>query len=72
MYAPEKANRGNTKGWKLSYLIKELKQNNGKDQAKTGKKWETFGKDKPLEILMVQPLQRIARQRITQSFSPGS
>ncbi|GJQ95632.1 reverse transcriptase domain-containing protein [Tanacetum coccineum] len=37
---------------KLSHLIKELKQNNGKDQAKAAKKGETSGKDKPLAILM--------------------
>nr|GFB19820.1 hypothetical protein [Tanacetum cinerariifolium] len=54
---------------KLSHLIKELKQNHGKDQAKIVKKEETFGKDKPLAILMVQPWQKIARQRITQTFS---
>nr|GEW53548.1 reverse transcriptase domain-containing protein [Tanacetum cinerariifolium] len=57
------------KAGKLSHLIKELKQNHGKDQANIAKKRETSGKDKPLEILMVQPWQRIARQRITQTFS---
>ncbi|GJX93216.1 hypothetical protein Tco_0347802, partial [Tanacetum coccineum] len=60
------------KAGKLSHLIKELKQNNGKDQTKTTKKGETSGKDKSLAILMVQPCQRIARQRITQTFSPES
>nr|GEW48470.1 reverse transcriptase domain-containing protein [Tanacetum cinerariifolium] len=54
----------------LSYVIKELKQNSGKDQPKTNKKGETSNKDKALAILMVQPWQRVARQRITQSFSP--
>nr|GEY95852.1 reverse transcriptase domain-containing protein [Tanacetum cinerariifolium] len=49
------------KAGKLSYLIKELKQNNKKDQAKTAKKGENFRKDIPLTILMVQPWQRIAR-----------
>ncbi|GJV94850.1 reverse transcriptase domain-containing protein [Tanacetum coccineum] len=57
---------------KLSHLIKELKQNNGKDQAKTAKKGEPSGIDKPLAILMVQSWQRVARQRITQTFSPNS
>ncbi|GKA75878.1 hypothetical protein Tco_0782256 [Tanacetum coccineum] len=57
---------------KLSHLIKELKQNNGKDQTKAAKKGETLGKDKSLAILIVQPCQRIARQRITQTFSPKS
>ncbi|GKA56462.1 reverse transcriptase domain-containing protein [Tanacetum coccineum] len=50
----------------------ELKQSNGKDQAKATKKGETSGKDKPLAILIVQPWQRVAKQRITQTFSPES
>nr|GEV26639.1 reverse transcriptase domain-containing protein [Tanacetum cinerariifolium] len=60
------------KAIKLSHLIKELKQNHRKDQAKTAKKRETSGKVKSLAILMVQPRQRIARQRITQTFSSES
>ncbi|GJU87455.1 reverse transcriptase domain-containing protein [Tanacetum coccineum] len=59
------------KAGKLSHLIKELKQSNGKDQAKAAKKEETSGKDKPLPILMVQPWERVARQKITQFFSPN-
>ncbi|GJZ54561.1 reverse transcriptase domain-containing protein [Tanacetum coccineum] len=55
---------------KLSHLIKELKQNNGKDQAKVEKKGEATGKDKPLAILMVQAGRKIAKQRITQTFYP--
>ncbi|GKB41648.1 reverse transcriptase domain-containing protein [Tanacetum coccineum] len=55
---------------KLSHLIKELKQNNRKDQAKVAKKGEAAGKDKPLAILMVQMGRKIAKQRITQTFSP--
>nr|GEV69643.1 reverse transcriptase domain-containing protein [Tanacetum cinerariifolium] len=55
---------------KLSHVIKELKQGNGEDQPKASKKGEASGKDKALAILMVQPWQRAARQRITQSFSP--
>nr|GEZ22735.1 reverse transcriptase domain-containing protein [Tanacetum cinerariifolium] len=39
-----------------------------KDQAKIAKKGETSGKDKPLAVLMVQTWQKIARQRITQTF----
>ncbi|GKD56637.1 reverse transcriptase domain-containing protein [Tanacetum coccineum] len=57
------------KARKLTHLIKELKQSNRKDQAKTAKKGEASGKDKPLAILMVQPWQRVAKQRITQTFS---
>nr|GEW44057.1 hypothetical protein [Tanacetum cinerariifolium] len=60
------------KAGKLSHLNKELKQNHGKDHAKTAKKGETSGKDKPLAILMIQPWKRIVRQRITQTFSPES
>ncbi|GJV00561.1 hypothetical protein Tco_1329831 [Tanacetum coccineum] len=60
------------KARKLSHLIKELKQSNGKDQAKTAKKGETSVKDKSLAILMVQSWQRVARQKITQTFSPES
>nr|GEX00890.1 reverse transcriptase domain-containing protein [Tanacetum cinerariifolium] len=40
------------KAGKLSHLIKELKQNNGKEQLKTAKKGETPRKEKPLAILM--------------------
>nr|GEV14767.1 reverse transcriptase domain-containing protein [Tanacetum cinerariifolium] len=57
------------KAGKLSHLIKELKQNNRKEQSKTANKGETQGKEKPLAILMVQPWERVARQKITQSFS---
>ncbi|GKA08711.1 reverse transcriptase domain-containing protein [Tanacetum coccineum] len=59
------------KAGKLSHLIKELKQNNRKEQPKAAKKGETFRKDKALAILMVQPWERVARQRITHSFSPN-
>nr|GEU70023.1 reverse transcriptase domain-containing protein [Tanacetum cinerariifolium] len=59
------------KSAKLTHVIKEIKKNSGKDQPKTNKKEETSNKDKALEILMVQPWQRVARQRITQSFSPN-
>ncbi|GKA29074.1 hypothetical protein Tco_0715319 [Tanacetum coccineum] len=39
---------------------------------KGSKKGETSGTDKPLAILMVQPWQRVAKQRITQTFYPES
>ncbi|GJR19290.1 hypothetical protein Tco_0967817 [Tanacetum coccineum] len=58
------------KAGKLSHVIKELKQNSGKDQPKMNKKGEATNKDKALAILIVQPWQRVARQRTTQSFSP--
>ncbi|GJY68794.1 hypothetical protein Tco_0471776 [Tanacetum coccineum] len=41
------------KAGKLSHLIKELKQNSGKDLQK--KKGEPHGKEKPQAILMIQP-----------------
>ncbi|GJS35690.1 RNA-directed DNA polymerase, eukaryota [Tanacetum coccineum] len=59
------------KAGKLSHLIKEHKQNNGKEQPKVKKKGETSGQDKALTILMVQPWERMARQMITHSFSPN-
>ncbi|GJY42499.1 hypothetical protein Tco_0429769 [Tanacetum coccineum] len=57
------------KAGKLLHLIKEIKQNSGKEQSKEAKKGETSGKDKALTILMVQPWERVARQKIMQSFS---
>nr|GEU51264.1 reverse transcriptase domain-containing protein [Tanacetum cinerariifolium] len=42
------------KARKLSHLIKELKQNNRKEQPTEAKKGETSRKDKALAILMVQ------------------
>ncbi|GKA55376.1 hypothetical protein Tco_0754325 [Tanacetum coccineum] len=60
------------KAGKLSLLIKELKQKNGKEQPKVTKKGETSGKDKALAIIMVQPWERMARQKIMQSFSPNT
>nr|GEX78448.1 reverse transcriptase domain-containing protein [Tanacetum cinerariifolium] len=57
---------------KMSDLIKELKQKKGKYQAKAAKKEETSGKEKPLAILMVRSWQRVAKQKITQTFSSKS
>ncbi|GJZ25706.1 reverse transcriptase domain-containing protein [Tanacetum coccineum] len=54
------------KSGKLSQFIRELKQN---DKPKSPKKGEASGKDKPLAILMIQPWERVAKPRITQSFS---
>ncbi|GJW02789.1 hypothetical protein Tco_1561645 [Tanacetum coccineum] len=47
-------------------------ENNRKELPWWTKKGETFGKDKALAILMVQPWERIARQKITQSFSSNT
>ncbi|GJR15762.1 reverse transcriptase domain-containing protein [Tanacetum coccineum] len=57
------------KAGKLSHLIKELKQNSGKEPQK--KKGENPGKDKPQAILTIQPWQRVARQKVTQNVSPS-
>nr|GEU44929.1 reverse transcriptase domain-containing protein [Tanacetum cinerariifolium] len=51
------------KNGKLARVIKKLKQGSRTDQPKTTKKGETFRKDKPLEILMVQSWQSVARLR---------
>ncbi|GJX96090.1 reverse transcriptase domain-containing protein [Tanacetum coccineum] len=64
MHAAEKAEM--IKAGKLSQFIKELKQN---DKLKAPKRGEVSGKDKPLTILMIQPWERVAKPRITQSFS---
>ncbi|GKB78193.1 hypothetical protein Tco_0945088 [Tanacetum coccineum] len=55
------------KAVKLSQFIKELKQN---DKPKAPKKGDTTGKERPLAILMIQPWEKIAKQKVTQSFSP--
>ncbi|GJV91005.1 hypothetical protein Tco_1538818, partial [Tanacetum coccineum] len=52
---------------KLSQFIRELKQ---KDKPKAPKNEEASRKDKPLAILMIQLWERVAKPRITQSFSP--
>ncbi|GJU36167.1 reverse transcriptase domain-containing protein [Tanacetum coccineum] len=55
------------KAGKLSQFIKELKQN---DKPKAPKKGDTTGKERPLAILMIQPWEKVAKQKVTQSFSP--
>ncbi|GKA00466.1 hypothetical protein Tco_0673016 [Tanacetum coccineum] len=50
----------------LYNLRKQIEENCSK--RKVG---ETAGKDKAMAILMVQPWERVSRQRITQSFSPN-
>ncbi|GJY12137.1 hypothetical protein Tco_0381446 [Tanacetum coccineum] len=51
------------KAGKLSHIIRELKQNSGKEQPK--KKGETSRKEKPQAILMIQSRQKAVRQKIT-------
>ncbi|GJY38660.1 reverse transcriptase domain-containing protein [Tanacetum coccineum] len=50
---------------KLSHFIKEIRQD--KDQQKTGKK-DAPVKDKAATIYMIQPWQRVTRQKVTQSL----
>ncbi|GKD46463.1 hypothetical protein Tco_1271108 [Tanacetum coccineum] len=60
------------KAGNLSHLIKELKQNNGKEQPKVTKKGETSGKDKSLAILMVQPWKNRLRPEIKKQLVPAT
>nr|GEZ25719.1 reverse transcriptase domain-containing protein [Tanacetum cinerariifolium] len=46
--------------------------NQWKRPGESGKKGETSRNEKPLAILMVQPWDRVAKQKITQTFSPES
>nr|GEZ90687.1 reverse transcriptase domain-containing protein [Tanacetum cinerariifolium] len=54
------------KAGKLLHIIKEINQNNGKEQPKTTKKGDTFRKDKALAILMARS------QEVLSSFVNGS
>nr|GFC27002.1 reverse transcriptase domain-containing protein [Tanacetum cinerariifolium] len=71
MYAREKENKGNAKGCKTLAFDQGVKAKQREISDKDNKEGGTSGKDNPLAILMVQPWQRIAKQRITQTFSPG-
>ncbi|GKB19994.1 reverse transcriptase domain-containing protein [Tanacetum coccineum] len=58
------------KSRQLLHLIKELKKGNNKgENSRDAKKGETSGKENIPAIFMVQPWQRVTRQKITQSFS---
>nr|GEX31199.1 hypothetical protein [Tanacetum cinerariifolium] len=50
----------------LSHFIKEIRRD--RDQQKTGKRDALF-KDKSANIYMIQPWQRVTRQKVTQSFA---
>ncbi|GJT06028.1 hypothetical protein Tco_0840490 [Tanacetum coccineum] len=57
------------KSRQLSHLVKEIKQGGKRgEQAKAAKKGEAPNKEKAMAIFMVQPWQRITRQKTTQSF----
>ncbi|GJR55334.1 hypothetical protein Tco_1405855 [Tanacetum coccineum] len=66
------ANRGKDQSRKAVTFNQRTKEKQWKGPGKGSKKGETSRKDKPLEILIVQPWQRVAKQRITQTFSPES
>ncbi|GJU02140.1 reverse transcriptase domain-containing protein [Tanacetum coccineum] len=51
---------------KLSHFIKEIRKE--RDQQMSGKK-DTPAKDKAVAIYMIQPWQRVTRQKVTQSFA---
>ncbi|GKC23034.1 hypothetical protein Tco_1025184 [Tanacetum coccineum] len=70
VHEPEKADRRNAQGMKAVTLNKRTQTEQRERTAQGSKKRETFGKDKVLAILMVQPWERVARQKIMQSFSP--
>ncbi|GJZ43775.1 reverse transcriptase domain-containing protein [Tanacetum coccineum] len=56
----------------LSHLVKEIKQGGKQgEHAKDTKKGETPNKEKATTIFMVQPWQRMTRQKTTQSFFAG-
>ncbi|GJR09260.1 reverse transcriptase domain-containing protein [Tanacetum coccineum] len=63
-------NRRIAKEWGTIACNQRIKEKRWEGSAKSKQKGETSSKDKALEILMVQPWQRVSRQRITQSFSP--
>ncbi|GJY49943.1 reverse transcriptase domain-containing protein [Tanacetum coccineum] len=58
------------KSGQLSHLVKEIKQGGKRgEHAKAAKKGEAPNKEKATAIFMVQPWQRMTRQKTTQSFS---
>ncbi|GKD31242.1 hypothetical protein Tco_1242020 [Tanacetum coccineum] len=69
MHTPEKANRRIAEEWENVTCNQRIIAKQWEGLAKSKQKGETSSKDKDLAILMVQPWQRVARQRITQSFS---
>ncbi|GJR82199.1 hypothetical protein Tco_0152984 [Tanacetum coccineum] len=66
MHAAEEANRRDDQVKKIIAIHQRIK---AERQAKGTKEGETAKKDKPLAILMIQPWERVAKQRLIQSFS---
>ncbi|GJV81502.1 hypothetical protein Tco_1517372 [Tanacetum coccineum] len=67
MHAAKEANRRNDQVRKVVAIHQRIKTER---QAESTEKGEASEKDKPLAILMIQPWERVAKPRITQSFSP--
>ncbi|GKD56817.1 hypothetical protein Tco_1290204, partial [Tanacetum coccineum] len=68
----KQTNRRNAQGSKAFAPNKGAQTEHWKGTTKTTKKGETAEKDKALAILMVQPWERVTRQKITQNFSPNT
>nr|GEX31259.1 hypothetical protein [Tanacetum cinerariifolium] len=66
--APANDNPGRKKERKAVTFNQRTKTMQWERPGNDRKKEEALGKDKPLAILMVQPWQRVAKQRITQTF----
>ncbi|GJU22388.1 hypothetical protein Tco_1155730 [Tanacetum coccineum] len=67
MHAVEETDRRDDQVRQIVAIHQRIK---AERQAKGTKEGETAEKDKPLAILMIQPWERVAKQRVTQSFSP--
>ncbi|GJY13400.1 hypothetical protein Tco_0382709 [Tanacetum coccineum] len=67
MHAAEKADKGDDQVRQIVAIHQRIKIER---QDKGTKEGEPARKDKPLAILMVQSWERVAKQRVTQSFSP--
>ncbi|GJV69859.1 hypothetical protein Tco_1485368 [Tanacetum coccineum] len=64
-------NRRTNQGWKAFASNQGAKTRQRKGPDENNKEGEASGKDKAMAILMVQPWKRVARKRVTQSFSPN-
>ncbi|GJV49513.1 reverse transcriptase domain-containing protein [Tanacetum coccineum] len=63
-----KSSEGGTN--RISRKASKTNKDQSNDKPKAPKKGEASEKDKPLTIVMIQPWERVAKPRITQSFSP--
>ncbi|GJV12568.1 reverse transcriptase domain-containing protein [Tanacetum coccineum] len=66
VHSPHKNTKRN-----FSFRQREIQASSANDNpGESSKEGGTSGKDKPLAIPMVQPWQRVSKQKITQTFSP--